>query len=391
MSSPAEKKGKGKVPARDYPHDKRLPAMGQSFEKHEGASSTSHRGAASLQSMYPEMDTYFSRFTAINERYTSLLSGKEDIHSKDKVTIMGTDYSKFSLKTRTILKDATANLPSDLQNHILKSKAINESRNLWYEHFKILVTTTFPNPDDSDDMDNILAQAEWEDYFGSSTRVYENKHPFPGLLINYNDETDEDERDPAWLSQMFESGFIRLIQLTSHDQISQMPQIIQNAVKAINSPFVSIRCWSTIPDWDTERWMEVHPSKHLVLINVYTYQGPWYEGDTYISYKYPKALAERWRNYFNNQIVDISHELWKDYHFIGSTDRILVFGRRPYISAIRNWEKLYPDCPKEFLTGKKPIRESLLHCGLCNNFVRDHGHKCTDGGPWGPYPDPDTD
>ena len=67
-------------------------------------------------------------------------------------------------------------MPSDLQNHILKSEAINESRNQWYEHFKILVTTTFPNPDDSDDMDNILAQAEWEDYFGSSTRVYENKH-----------------------------------------------------------------------------------------------------------------------------------------------------------------------------------------------------------------------
>ena len=37
MSSPAEKKDKGKVPARDYPQDKRLPAMGQSFEKHEGS------------------------------------------------------------------------------------------------------------------------------------------------------------------------------------------------------------------------------------------------------------------------------------------------------------------------------------------------------------------
>ena len=110
MSSPAEKKDKGKVPARDYSQNKRLPAMGQSFTKHEGASSTSHRGATSLQIMYPEMDTYFSRFTAINERYTSLLSGKEDIHSMDKVTIMGTDYSKFSLKARTILKSATANL-----------------------------------------------------------------------------------------------------------------------------------------------------------------------------------------------------------------------------------------------------------------------------------------
>ena len=104
---------------------------------------------------------------------------------------------------------------------------------------------------------------------------------------------------------MFEYGFLRLIKLTDHVQISQLPQIIQNAVKKTNSPFVSIRCWSTLPDWDRERWMEVHPSKHLVLINGFTYQGPWYERDTYISYKYPKALAERWRNYFNNQIIDV--------------------------------------------------------------------------------------
>ena len=137
--------------------------------------------------------------------------------------------------------------------------------------------------------------------------------------------------------------------------------------------------------------MEVHPSKHLVLINGYTHQSQWHEGDTYISYKYPKALAERWRNYFNNQMVDISHELRKDYSFVGSTDRIHVFGKRPYIPAFKNWEMLYPDCPKEFLMGKKPIREPLLYCGLCNNYVRDHEHKCTDGGPWGPYPDPDTD
>ena len=276
MSSPAEKKGKGKVPARDYPQDKRLPTAGQSFEKHEGASSTSHRGATSLQNMYPEMVTYSSGFMAINKNLTSQLSGKEDIHSMDKVTIMGTDYTKFSLKARTILKSATANLPSDLQNNILKSKAMNESRNLWYEHFKILVTTTIPNPEDSDDMDNILAQAEWEDYFGSSTRVYENKHPFPGLLVNYEDETDEDERDPAWLSQMFESGFIRLIKLTNHDQISQMPQIIQNAVKKINSPFVSIRCWSTLRDWDREKWMEVHDHpKRGVSYNCCWISGDW--------------------------------------------------------------------------------------------------------------------
>ena len=143
MSSPAEKKGKGKTPARDYSQNKRLPVMGQSLAKHEGASSTSHREATSLQDMYP-MDTYYSRFMAINQKYTSLLSGKEDIHSKGNMTIMGTDYSKFSLKARNTLKSATANLPSDLQNRILKCEAMNESRDSWYEHFKVLVTTTFP-------------------------------------------------------------------------------------------------------------------------------------------------------------------------------------------------------------------------------------------------------
>ena len=45
-----------------------------------------------------------------------------------------------------------------------------------------------------------------------------------------------------------------------------MPQIIQNAVKAINSTFVSIRCWSTLPDWDKERWMEVQVSPHYELL-----------------------------------------------------------------------------------------------------------------------------
>ena len=116
--------------------------------------------------------------------------------------------------------------------------------------------------------------------------------------------------------------------------------------------------------------MEVHRSKHLVLIDGFTYQGPWYEGDTYISYKYPKALAERWRNYFDNQIIDISQELWKDYHFIDSTDRIYVFGRNPYDSAIRT---------------KKPVRKPLLYCGLCKNLARYHGHNCNNDSPWDPY------
>ena len=79
--------------------------------------------------------------------------------------------------------------------------------------------------------DNVFIQLDWEEHFGSSLKVYEKKHPFPGLLINYddssyvadNDSDDDDVRDPNQLSQMFEYGFIRFIKLTSHNQASQLP------------------------------------------------------------------------------------------------------------------------------------------------------------------------
>ena len=68
--------------------------------------------------------------------------------------------------------------------------------------------------------------------------MYEKKHPFPGLLINYDDgsyvdadDSDDDDRDPNWLSQMFEFGFIRFIKLTGHNQASQLLQIIQTAIR----------------------------------------------------------------------------------------------------------------------------------------------------------------
>ena len=102
-----------------------------------------------------------------------------------------------------------------------------ESFDQWFKHFKILVITTTPNLANSDDTDDIFIQAIWEGYFGSSLSVYEKKHPFPDLLIDYEDGLDDTDRDPSWLSQMFEYGFIRLIKLTSHNQISQFPQIIQ--------------------------------------------------------------------------------------------------------------------------------------------------------------------
>ena len=137
---------------------------------------------------------------------------------------MGTDYAILSLKTQSILRSAVANLPTDIQLRILESKAMFRSFDLWFKSFKKLVTATIPDPDELDDGDNVFLQLEWEEHFGSSTfRVYEKKHPFPGLLINYddgsyiaNDSDDDNNRDPYWLSQMFEYGFIRFIRLTSH-------------------------------------------------------------------------------------------------------------------------------------------------------------------------------
>ena len=115
--------------------------------------------------------------------------------------------------------------------------------------------------------------------------MYEKKHPFPGLLVYYEEETDDDDgRDPDWLSQMFEYGFIRFIKLTSHDQISQFLQIIQRDVSQINIPYISIRCWSTLPKCEKDNWMNVQPSKHLILINGFTHRDQWYEGNSHLSF-----------------------------------------------------------------------------------------------------------
>ena len=109
---------------------------------------------------------------------------------------------------------------------------MSRSFDLWFEYFKVLVTTAIPDPANSDDISDILDQADWEDHFGSTLKMYERKHPFSGLLVNYDDgsnvannyddgsDSDDADRGPNWLSQMFEYGFIRLIKLTSPAQAS---------------------------------------------------------------------------------------------------------------------------------------------------------------------------
>ena len=130
----------------------------------------------------------------------------------------------------------------------------------------------------------------------------------------------------------------KIINTMSHMSMvpSQFPQILQDAIKGFNGPFVTIRCWSTLPKWERDNWINVQPSKHLILINGHTHQGPWFEGNSQLSFADPFTLAECWRNYFNNQIIIVAHNLWKNYHFMDSTDRISVFGPRPYSDAIAN-------------------------------------------------------
>ena len=93
-------------------------------------------------------------------------------------------------------------LPTDIQLRILESKAMFRSFDLWFKSFKKLVTATIPNPYELDEGDNVFLQLEWEEHFGSTLGVYGKKHPFPGILINYDDSSciaansdDDDNRD----------------------------------------------------------------------------------------------------------------------------------------------------------------------------------------------------
>ena len=230
----------------------------------------------------------------------------------DKKTIMGTDYARLSLKTQAILRSVVANLPSDIQVRILQSKAMSKSHDQWFAHFKLLVTTHFPvYGEDSDDIDDIFLYTNWGDYFGCNLRVYEKKHPFLGLIVNLEDWKEDEDREQSWLLKMFEYGFIKLIKLSSHNQISQFPQIIQQVVAKINSPFVSIRCWSTLPQW-------------------------------------------------------------RNYYFVGNTSRITAFTNMPYSETINLQNNFHSD-PRSFVK-KNPEYEAISYCGIYNEFAKFHEH-----------------
>ncbi|KAL0001911.1 hypothetical protein SO802_015692 [Lithocarpus litseifolius] len=334
------------------------------------------------------LENHLRNLEAKNDHITSLLSSKEEIRSKDKTVLMGTCFARLSLKTQALVRSAFANLPSEIQVRILGSKAMTESLDLWFRHFRILVTTRHPDPDDSDHVNDALSMSRWEAYFGNSLRVYERtKHPFPGLLVNFSDLPEDEEEDhqmnPHWLSQMFKYGFVKFIRLTSYNRVSQFPAIIKDTITKTKSPFVSIRCWSTLPEWEMDEWATVLPSKHLVLIGGYSHQGPWFEGNTFLSYRNPKALAICWRNFFSNEIIRVTKELWRNYHFIGNTGRISIFSTRPYYESTPQLLWVHNCDPRRFIIPEiDPIFEPLIYCGLCEQFTAFHEHLCNDDPPW---------
>ena len=129
--------------------------------------------------------------------------------------------------------------------------------------------------------------------------------------------------------------------------------------------------------------MIVQPAHHLVLINGYTYNGSWYEGDSYLSYEDPDALANCWRSYFNNEIIDVIDELWKNYHFVGNTGRISIFTTRPYSTAFQIERIDYIE-PRQLVTQKADY-EPILYCGFCNQYAKYYEHNCDYDLPWDPF------
>ena len=98
-------------------------------------------------------------------------------------------------------------------------------------------------------------------------RVYDGHHPYPGLLINTEIE-DLVIRDPLWLFEMLEVGFINKLTITSAIQISLFPKVIQEVAAQIGGlNYMKILIWSTLPAWDNSYYMEAQPVHILVLIH----------------------------------------------------------------------------------------------------------------------------
>ena len=74
------------------------------------------------------------------------------------------------------------------------------------------------------------------------------------------------------------------------------------------------------------------------------------------------ALVYCWTNYFNNELRDITSELWEKYHFVGNTGRITVFTAKPYSEAFSTLRINYTGFPE--YTKDKTDYEPLMYAGF---------------------------
>ena len=69
---------------------------------------------------------------------------------------------------------------------------------------------------------------------------------------------------------------------------------------------------------------------------------------------------------------------------MGSTDRIDVFGPRPYSDAVAHLRVADHCNPVKFLTPERPpVFQPIFYCGFCNKYAISHDHDCRS--PWGPF------
>ena len=68
-----------------------------------------------------------------------------------------------------------------------------------------------------------------------------------------------------------------------------------------------------------------------------------------------------------NEILDVTSELWKNYHFTGNTGKISVFTTRPYSTAVPTLQRVDYTDPKQLVT-KNVDYEPVLYCNFLINI-----------------------
>lgn len=85
-----------------------------------------------------------------------------------------------------------------------------------------------------------------------------------------------------------------------------------------------------------------------------------------------------------NEILDITSELWKNYHFTGNTGRISVFTTRPYSTAIPTLQRVDYIDPRQLVTKKCRLWTCTV-LQFFNQYPKYHEHDYNYNPPWDPF------